>query len=181
MRFWYAYLGYQVGLTSTLIRVSKVVADRNSLKISLNNIILEAHFSLLAFFGNFNIWSTLFSKNLPIFCRLRSSFEVVYVKEILALNLFIYKYLHCVQSRLSWSATALDTHAVRRAPDCITAYNMRGPKCRDSVPTTTGAWTCIGSAGWWRTVQDSPGFFRMPTYFLCLSYVVPTLKSVSKN
>ena len=41
----YAYLGYQVGLTSTLIRVSKVVADRNSLKISLNNIILEAHFS----------------------------------------------------------------------------------------------------------------------------------------
>ena len=26
----YAYLGYQVGLTSTLIRVSKVVADRNS-------------------------------------------------------------------------------------------------------------------------------------------------------
>ena len=36
----YAYLGYQVGLTSTLIRVSKVVADRNSQK----EIIEQYHF-----------------------------------------------------------------------------------------------------------------------------------------
>ena len=95
----YAYLGYQVGLTSTLIRVSKVVADRNSQKEIIEQYYFRSTFFIIDIFWKLQYlmhFFQCFSKTFPNFCQLTSSFEVVYIREILALNLFIYMYLHCV-------------------------------------------------------------------------------------
>ena len=82
-----------------------------SKKIFIDQYHFIAHFSLLPFFETSNFEALiLFSKNVPNFCRLRSSsmYVVCRIKKILALNLLIFIYLHCIR-RLFWSDKTLDT------------------------------------------------------------------------
>ena len=91
--FWYKLLQTRYFWSSAVCNFSTfkvnflcLILSESFYFFSLKNIILGAHFLSLKFYKNFNFWSTLFSKNEPNYCCLRS------LKQFISKNYFLWVY-----------------------------------------------------------------------------------------